>query len=94
MLRNMASRRLWPADDPDAGVPRSRRDDLFREALGDAGGPCSAVRSRDRCCGAHFLRLPDAPWIDLFNEGEYLSPQLYFNAPGAAPLLIHGQMDL
>lgn len=40
------------------------------------------------------FRLPDAPWIDLFNEGEYLSPQLYFDAPGAAPLLIHGQMDL
>jgi hypothetical protein len=40
------------------------------------------------------FHLPlDAPWTDLFHEGEYLSPRLYFDTPGASPLLIHGQMD-
>lgn len=40
------------------------------------------------------FHLPlDAPWVDLFQEGEYISPRLYFDGSGARPLLIHGQLD-
>ncbi|TZG29031.1 hypothetical protein [Sphingomonas montanisoli] len=40
------------------------------------------------------FRLPlDTSWTDLFHEGEYLSPHLYFETAHASPLLIHGQMD-
>ena len=40
------------------------------------------------------FHLPlDAPWTDLFHEGEYLSPRLYFDGAGARPLMIHGQLN-
>lgn len=35
----------------------------------------------------------DAAWADLFHEGEYVSPRLFFDLADPRPLLIHGQLN-